>query len=253
MSETMAARMMGEQGIAEGDDRTGVQETATDQALRKLTGLTVEYTGTARGIRIDGAPDEVIRMAGVLPQSVGAGLLLALTGFGIVDPPRRDAKAGRFAANDDDCFETYFRMRPTADHYGWANDPATGYYVQRELVVEVPCPAGVTTLLAGLAMVDVGTATTSSSVLSRFVLGEGPETYGDPSPRNFGGKLGPIVRKTGGDRPGMIANMHIRTVIPAGERGSSVKQACSFRLQSDTTAAGNTIGAAWMLVARIPI
>lgn len=249
----LAARMMGEQGIAEGQDRTGVQETATDQALRKLTGLTAEYTGTSRGIRIDGAPDEAIRMAGVVPQSIGAGLLLALTGFGIVDPPRRDAKAGRFAANDDDCLETYFRARPYADHYGWTNDAATGYYVQRELQVEVPCPANVSTLLIGFAMVDVKTATTSSTVTSRFVLGDGPETFGDPSPRNLGGKLGPITTRTGGDRPGILSNLHIRTVVPAGEPGSSVKQACSFRLQSDTGATGCTIGAAWMLIVRIPV
>lgn len=255
MSDTMAARMMGEQDIAEGQDRTGVQETATDQALRMLTGLTAEYTGTARGIRMNGTPDEAIRMAGVLPQSTGAGILLALTGFGIVDPPRRDAKAGRFAANDDDCLETYWRQRQYADHYGWANDPGTGYYVQPELQVEVPCAANVSTLLIGFAMVDVKTATTSSTVTSRLVLGDGPETYGEPSPRNRneGGKLGPITSRAGGDRPGILSNLHIRTVVPAGKRGSSVKQACSFRLQSDTVAPGCTIGTAWMVILRIPI
>lgn len=245
----LAAEMMAEQHLEEGDDRAGLQLTAIDQAVRLLTPQTAQYDGTSRGTSLG----SFLRLAGVVPQVVGPGILTAMADVGIRDPGNRYIKAGRFAANDDDCFELFFAQRPYADHYGWANDPATGYYVQRELKVEVPCPANVSTLLIGFAAVDIKTATTSSSVASRFVLGDGPETYGDPLPRNLGGKLGPVTYRTGGDRPGLLSNLHARTVVPAGERGSSVKQACSFRLQSDTSAPGCTIGTAWMVIARVPV
>lgn len=242
MSIDMARAMMAEQDYGEGLDLDGVQLTAIDQALRLLTPAPGTYGGT----------NDLPRLAGVLPQSVGVGLLLAMTGFGTANPVRRDYKAGRFAENDDDCVDFWFRQRVSGAHGGWRNGDS-GSYVNPELWVDVPCTANVTTLLLGIGVVEMQTATVATTITSQWVLGDGPEVYGEPSPRNLGGKLGPEIKRSNASGPGTVLIPHIRVVKPPGVKGESIKQTCAIRFRHDGEPVGNTLGTSWMIVARIPI
>lgn len=244
-------QLMTEMGQEQGIDQAGTEDVAIDAAIRAIGPVAAQFLGQPGAVRMQGVDTEVPRLSSVHPASTGAGILLRLAGVGAVNPVSSLFGLGRIAVNDDDFFDIFLAQNTTEGT--WANQ-ASGSYTHPKLKVNVPCAANVSTLLAGIAFVEVRPGVQTSKAYGRIVLGG--EEFGSATKgtRNTNGSLGIETPHMGGDSLQLLPMIpHVRVVTPAGNPGASVEVPCSARLRtSPYQTKNNRIGTAWLAVLRVP-
>lgn len=255
MSDTMtglAARLMADALLNDRSNQADAEDTAIDAAARLIGNVAGQFLGTAGGVRIQGSDTEADRLAGLHPASEGSGILQQAPGYGAVNPRSSLIKAARLAVNDDDAFEVFTTRRGAAPDAAWANQ-ASGFYVHPGLRVNVPCPVGVSTLLFGIAVVEVRPGLTTSYVHARITIGPESTSSSVQSTSNRTAALGVAQSRYGRTDMSPLMPMHWRVMVPRGTPGTSVMVPCGVRLNAQPSGTqGNRIGSAWLLLLRIP-
>lgn len=250
---SMAARLMSQALLDDRSNQADAEDTAIDAAARLLGLVAGQFLGSGPGVRIQGADTEADRLAGLHPASEGAGVLHRAAGYGSVNPRSSLIKAGRMAVNDDDYLEVFAVRRGAAPDAAWVNQ-ASGFYVHPSLRINVPCPVGVSSLLFGIAGVEVRPGLTTSYVHARITIGPEDTSSSVQSTRNRTAALGVAQSRYGRTDMSPLQPMHWRVMVPAGTAGASVMVPCGVRMNAQPSATrGNRIGTAWLLVVRIPL
>lgn len=251
--QDIATQLMSQALLDDRSNQADAEDTAIDAAARLLGLVAGQFLGSGPGVRIQGADTETDRLAALHPASEGGGILHRAAGYGSVNPRSSLIKAGRLATNDDDYLEVFSVQRGAGPEGSWANQ-ASGFYVHPVLRVNVPCPVGVSTLLFGIAGVEVRPGLTTSLVHARITIGPESTSSSQQSTRNRTAAQGVARSRYGREDMSPLHPMHWRVMVPSGTAGASVNVPCAVRMNAQPSATtNNKIGTAWLLILRAPI
>jgi uncharacterized protein YgiM (DUF1202 family) len=172
-TEDAMALIRTQSAINHAEDGAGLDSivpSAIDSAAEILGTQTVQYIGQSKQYRPQGGGnDYAARLAGVHPQSRGAGILTPIPGHGAVDAKGSAIKTGRVAQGDHDYTEVFFAARDGS--VMWSFSSANAVTVDG-LILTVPVANGTTAALHGTAYLDTRPVNSSSGVAVTLALGD---------------------------------------------------------------------------------